>query len=263
MNDRTVLSEVRKGVCSITLNRPDSLNAFVANMHAELREALDAAEQATEVRVVVLTGAGRAFCAGQDLAERKRGPADPPFDLAINLEKLWGPLVRRLVSMPKPVIAAVNGVAAGAGANLALACDLVIARRSARFIQSFVNIGLMPDCGGTWHLPRMVGMPRALGFMMTGEPVSAEQAAEWGMIWKVVDDDRFEAELAALAGRLAALPGLSLAAIKQAARGAFERTLGSQLDLERDLQQALGFSDDYAEGVAAFGAKRAPVFTGR
>jgi 2-(1,2-epoxy-1,2-dihydrophenyl)acetyl-CoA isomerase len=259
----TITFEKTGGVARLRLNRPGQLNAFNLQMHAEVREALDDLESDPGVRVLVITGEGRAFCAGQDLNERRRTPGAPPFDLAEGLEHRWGPMVRRLAELPAPVVCGVNGVAAGAGANLALACDMVIAARSARFVQSFVSIGLSPDTGGTWALPRLIGQARAMGLALTAEPLTAEAAASWGMIWKAVDDDRFAEEVDALVARLAASAPLALAAIKRAIRSSSAATLEQQLDLERDAQRALGFSQDYDEGVRAFLEKRPPVFRGR
>jgi 2-(1,2-epoxy-1,2-dihydrophenyl)acetyl-CoA isomerase len=247
------------GVARITLNRPDRLNSFTRQMHAELARALDAAAAA---RVIVLTGAGRGFCAGQDLNDRAVVPGEA-VDLGATVEASWNPLVRRLANMPQPVIARVNGVAAGAGANIALACDLVVAARSAKFIQSFSALGLIPDSGGSWHLPRLVGQQRALGLALTGEPLMAEKAADWGLIWKCVDDEALDAEVDALADRLAALPPLGLAAIKSIIRTTGTRTLDQELDLQRDEMRRLGFTADYREGVAAFLEKRTPTFTGQ
>jgi len=247
-------------VARITLNRPDRLNSFTAEMHQELREALRASEDA---RVIILTGAGRGFCAGQDLGERAVGSGDRPVDLGQTVEAGWNPLIRRLTSMPQPVIARVNGVAAGAGANIALACDLVVAGKSARFIQSFSALGLIPDSGGTWALPRLVGQARAMGLALTGEPISAETAEQWGMIWKCVEDDTLDAEVDALADKLAALPPLGLAAIKQMIRQSWEHNLDQELNRQRDTMRKLGFTDDYREGVAAFMEKRPGKFTGR
>jgi 2-(1,2-epoxy-1,2-dihydrophenyl)acetyl-CoA isomerase len=261
VTDSPVLLEIEGGVACLTLNRPDKLNAFTAAMHAALARALDRIEADRGVRAVLLTGAGRAFCAGQDLGERAMG--GEAVDLGETLERLYNPLITRLVALDRPVVAAVNGVAAGAGANLALACDLVLAARSASFIQAFARIGLVPDSGGTWHLPHLAGTARALGMALTAEPVSAEQAEGWGLIWRVVDDERLLPEARALAERLAAGPTLALGLTKRAIRGAFGRTLPEQLDLERDLQRAAGRSDDYREGVAAFLDKRAPRFEGR
>ena len=246
-------------VARITLNRPDRLNSFTVQMHEELRSALAGLGDA---RVVVLAGAGRGFCAGQDLNDRAVTPGQA-VDLGETVEQCWNPLIRTLTSLPQPVIASVNGVAAGAGANIALACDVVIAAKSARFIQSFSAIGLIPDSGGTWALPRVVGQARALGLALTGEPLPAEKAEQWGMIWKAVDDDSLGAEVDALATRLASLPPLGLAAIKQMIRSSWAHTLDQELDLQRDAMQRLGFTDDYREGVAAFLEKRQPTFTGR
>jgi len=245
-------------VARITLNRPDRLNSFTRAMHAELAQALDAAADA---RVIVLTGAGRGFCAGQDLNDRAVAPGQA-VDLGETVEASWNPLIRRLANMPQPVIAGVNGVAAGAGANIALACDLVVAARSAKFIQSFSALGLIPDSGGSWHLPRLVGQARALGLALTGEPLPAEKAADWGLIWKCVDDDALDAEVDALAAKLASLPPLGLAAIKSIVRTTGTRTLDQELDLQRDEMRRLGFTADYREGVAAFLEKRPATFTG-
>jgi 2-(1,2-epoxy-1,2-dihydrophenyl)acetyl-CoA isomerase len=246
------------GVARITLNRPDRLNSFTRAMHAELAEALDAAADA---RVIVLTGAGRGFCAGQDLNDRAVAPGEA-VDLGATVEASWNPLIRRLATMPQPVIARVNGVAAGAGANVALACDLVVAAKSAKFIQSFSALGLIPDSGGSWHLPRLVGQQRALGLALTGEPLPAEKAADWGLIWKCVDDEALDAEVDALAAKLASLPPLGLAAIKSIIRTSGERTLDQELDLQAGEMRRLGFTADYREGVAAFLEKRKPTFTG-
>lgn len=247
------------GIARITLNRPDRLNSFTRAMHAELRDAL---ANLGDARVVVLTGAGRGFCAGQDLNDRAVAPGEA-VDLGETVEESWNPLIRALASLPQPVIARVNGVAAGAGANIALACDLVIAARSAKFIQSFSALGLIPDSGGSWHLPRLVGQARALGLALTGDPLPAERAAEWGLIWKAVDDDVLDAEVDAVATKLASLPPLGLAAIKQIIRTSWSRTLDQELDLQRDEMRRLGFTHDYREGVAAFLEKREAKFTGR
>ena len=255
----TIELAIAGAVARITLNRPDRLNSFTRQMHAELADALDAAADA---RVVILTGAGRGFCAGQDLNDRAVAPGEA-VDLGETVEASWNPLIRRLATMPQPVIARVNGVAAGAGANIALACDLVVAAKSAKFIQSFSALGLIPDSGGSWHLPRLVGQQRALGLALTGEPLPADTAAAWGLIWKCVDDDALDAEVEALAARLAALPPLGLAAIKSIIRTTGARTLDEELDLQRDEMRRLGFTHDYHEGVAAFLEKRKPSFEGR
>lgn len=259
MSDPAILLDQGGGIARITLNRPDRLNSFTAAMHAELRDALD--QVAATARVIVLTGAGRGFCAGQDLNDRAVTPGQA-VDLGETVEASWNPLIRRLAALDQPVIARVNGVAAGAGANIALACDLVVAGRSAKFIQSFANLGLIPDSGGSWHLPRLVGQARALGLALTAEPLAAERAAEWGMIWKCVDDDALDAEVDALATKLASLPPLGLAAIKQIIRTSGERTLSQELDLQRDEMRRLGFTQDYREGVAAFLEKRPAVYRG-
>lgn len=246
-------------IARITLNRPDRLNSFTRAMHGELRKALD---EAADARVIVLTGAGRGFCAGQDLNDRAVAPGEA-VDLGDTVEESWNPLIRRLAEAPQPIIARVNGVAAGAGANIALACDIVVAARSAKFIQSFSALGLIPDSGGSWHLPRLVGQARALGLALTGEPLPADKAAEWGLIWKAVEDDALDTEVDALVAKLASLPPLGLAAIKSIVRTSWQRTLDQELDLQRDEMRRLGFTEDYREGVAAFLEKRPATFHGR
>jgi 2-(1,2-epoxy-1,2-dihydrophenyl)acetyl-CoA isomerase len=260
MDYETIEFKLDDHVARITLNRPDRLNSFTAQMHEELRSAL---ADAAEARVIILTGAGRAFCAGQDLNERSVAAGGAPVDLGATVEAGWNPLITALTSMPQPVIAEVNGVAAGAGANIALACDIVIAARSAKFIQSFSAIGLIPDSGGSWILPRLVGQARAMGLALTGEPLPAEQAEEWGLIWKCVDDEALGSEVDSLAAKLASLPPLGLAAIKGIIRSTWGRALDEELLLQRDEMRRLGFTDDYREGVAAFLEKRTPNFTGR
>jgi 2-(1,2-epoxy-1,2-dihydrophenyl)acetyl-CoA isomerase len=250
------------GLLVVTLNRPDRLNAFTAGMLEEFNEILASAARDQETRALLLTGAGRGFCAGQDLNDRTVAPGSAAPDLGESLEKRYNPAVRLMRGMPKPIVVAVNGVAAGAGANLALAGDLVYAARSARFIQSFARIGLIPDSGGTYFLPRRVGMARAFGLALLGEPLSAEQAVSWGLIWDVVDDDQLMGIANAVARKLAAGPTSGFGRIKQALNASTSNTLEIQLDLERDLQRLAGRSDDYAEGVAAFMAKREAVFKG-
>jgi 2-(1,2-epoxy-1,2-dihydrophenyl)acetyl-CoA isomerase len=255
----TIEFKLEGAIARLTLNRPDRLNSFTIQMHEEVADALG---QLGDARVLVLTGAGRGFCAGQDLNDRAVAPG-VSVDLGESVEKRYNPLIRRLTSLPMPVIARVNGVAAGAGANIALACDIVIAAKSAKFIQSFANIGLIPDSGGTWVLPRLVGQARALGLALTAEPLPAEKAAEWGLIWKAVEDDALDAEVDALATRFASAPTRGLAAIKRMIRQSWGHSLDQELDLQRDMMRELGGSDDYREGVAAFMEKRTPKFTGR
>lgn len=259
--DATLLTGRNGAVATLTLNRPDKLNSFNEALHRALRAALEEIEADPAVRAVLLTGAGKGFCAGQDLSDRNVA-ADQPLDLGATIETYYNPLVRRLRALEKPVVCAVNGVAAGAGANLALACDIVLAARSARFIQAFCKIGLVPDSGGTYFLPRLVGEARAKALALLGEPLSAEQAEAWGLIWKAVDDDRLQAEAMALAQRLAMGPTMGLGLIKRALNASFANDLDRQLDLERDLQREAGGSSDYREGVAAFIQKRQPVFRG-
>ncbi len=255
----TIDFKLEGGIARLTLNRPDRLNSFTVQMHEEVADAL---AQLGAARVLVLTGAGRGFCAGQDLNDRAVAPGRT-VDLGESVEQRYNPLIRRLTSLPMPVIARVNGVAAGAGANIALACDVVIAAKSAKFIQSFASIGLIPDSGGTWVLPRLVGQARALGLALTAEPLLAEQAAEWGLIWKAVDDEQLDAEVDALAARFAGAPTRGLAAIKRMIRESWGHSLDQELDLQRDVMRELGMSEDYREGVSAFMEKRTPKFTGR
>jgi 2-(1,2-epoxy-1,2-dihydrophenyl)acetyl-CoA isomerase len=258
----TILFEIANGAARLTLNRPDRLNSFTVQMHSEVAEALTQVEQDEDVRALLITGAGRGFCAGQDLADRAVAPGEG-VDLGESLENRYNPLIRRLVNLPKPVMCAVNGVAAGAGSNLALAADIVFAAKSAKFIQSFANLGLVPDSGGPWILPRLAGQARALGLALTGQPITAEQAESWGLIWRAVDDASLMDEANALVEQFARGPTKGYAAIKRAIRGSWSASLDDQLDCERDNQRELGFSADFREGVAAFSEKRKPNFTGR
>ncbi|SMF77793.1 2-(1,2-epoxy-1,2-dihydrophenyl)acetyl-CoA isomerase PaaG [Allosphingosinicella indica] len=255
----TIDFKLEGGVARLTLNRPDRLNSFTVQMHEEVADALGRLDDA---RALVLTGAGRGFCAGQDLNDRAVAPGEA-VDLGESVEQRYNPLIRRLTALPMPVIARVNGVAAGAGANIALACDIVIAAKSAKFIQSFAAIGLIPDSGGTWVLPRLVGQARALGLALTGDPLPAETAAEWGLIWKAVDDDALDAEVDALAAKFAAGPTRGLGEIKRMIRESWDQSLDAELDRQRDAMRALGYSEDYREGVAAFMEKRKPNFAGK
>jgi 2-(1,2-epoxy-1,2-dihydrophenyl)acetyl-CoA isomerase len=249
------------GIARVALNRPERLNSFTAPMHAELREAL-AAVVAGGARVLLLTGEGRAFCAGQDLSDRAVAPGAQPVDLGASVDENYRPLVLALRNLPLPVVCAVNGVAAGAGANIALACDIVIAAKSASFIQAFCRIGLVPDAGGTFFLPRLVGSARAMGLAMLGDRLPAEQAEAWGLIWKCVDDADLVTVTDALLAQLAQAPTGGLAAIKRAIHASATNSLERQLELERDVQRERGYSADYREGVAAFLEKRPPRFDG-
>jgi 2-(1,2-epoxy-1,2-dihydrophenyl)acetyl-CoA isomerase len=262
MSYDTILFSVDGGIARLTFNRPDKLNSFNTRMHSEVQDAL-ARLPGGDARVLVLTGAGRGFCAGQDLGDRVVVPGNQGVDLGESIEKYYKPLVLALQALPMPVIAAVNGVAAGAGATIALACDLVIAARSATFIQAFSKLGLLPDSGGTWILPRLVGNARALGLALLGTKLAAEQAAAWGMIWQCVDDADLGSVVDTMAQQFATAPTRGLAWTKMAIRGSWQCSLTEQLDIERDAQRELGRSADYAEGVAAFVAKRTPRFTGR
>jgi 2-(1,2-epoxy-1,2-dihydrophenyl)acetyl-CoA isomerase len=259
-----LLFERADGVATITLNRPEKLNAFTTELHRKLAAALDAVEGDGTIRAVLLTGAGRGFCAGQDLGERAAlMAAGGKVEGGKALETWYNPLIRRLRRLEMPVVCAVNGVAAGAGANIALACDIVLAARSASFIQAFCRIGLVPDAGGSYVLPRLVGMARASALTLLGEKLPAEQAAQWGLIWRVVDDDKLMAEAAALAQHLARQPTRALALIKQALNASFANSLDQQLDLERDLQAKAAATADFREGVAAFLEKRPARFVGK
>ena len=262
MGFATILFELDQGVATLTLNRPERLNSFNAAMHEEVATALATVEGDAGIRALLVTGAGRGFCAGQDLNLRDAASGGE-FDAGAAIDRYYNPLVRRLKALRKPVIAAVNGPAAGAGANLALACDIVIAARSASFLQAFCRIGLVPDTGGTWFLPRLAGSARAMGLMLLGEPLPAANAAEWGLIWKVVEDDRLMAEARALAVRLAQGPTIGLGLIKEALNRSLESGIDAQLDRERDLQRVAARSADFREGVAAFLEKRPARFTGR
>jgi len=261
--DEVVIHERRAGYSVITLNRPDKLNAFNVEQHLALRAAFDECEADDDCRAVLVTGAGRGFCAGQDLSDRDPKMLGEAPDLGHTLEAYYNPLVRQIRRLEKPVICAVNGVAAGAGANIALACDIVIAARSARFIQAFSKIGLVPDSGGTWWLTRLLGEARAKALALTAEGLAAEQAAAWGLIWRAVDDDRLMIEATALAEGFAKGPTHAYALTKKAIQAAGTNSLDEQLDLERELQREAGRSDDYREGVTAFLEKRAPAFTGK
>ncbi len=259
--ENPILVRQHDGWTEVVLNRPERLNAFNEAMHKSLAAALDQVAADEACRAVLLTGSGRGFCAGQDLSDLGREGA--PVDLGDTLDRFYNPLIRQLRGLRKPIICAVNGVAAGAGANLALACDIVVAARSARFIQAFAKIGLVPDSGGTFFLPRLVGDARARALTLLAEPISAEQAAAWGMIWQVVEDEALLQAAETLASHLATQPTQALAQTKFALNVSWENTLTAQLDLERDLQRVAGQSPDYAEGVAAFTEKRLPCFTGR
>jgi 2-(1,2-epoxy-1,2-dihydrophenyl)acetyl-CoA isomerase len=263
MSEDVVLHERRDGYSVLTLNRPDRLNAFNEAQHRALRAALAECDADDTCRAVILTGAGRGFCAGQDLSDRDPAMLGENPDLGRALEAFYNPLILQLRNLQKPVICAVNGVAAGAGANIALACDIVLAARSAKFIQAFSKIGLIPDSGGTWWLTRHLGEARAKALALTAHPLSADEAAAWGLIWRAIDDDKLMDEVFALAETFANGPTHAYALTKKAIHAASSNTLEKQLDVERELQREAGFSDDYKEGVKAFLEKRMPVFTGK
>ena len=263
MNYENILFEIKDGIAQLTLNRPDKLNSFTQAMHEEVRHALRKLGDDKSVRVLVLTGAGRGFCAGQDLSDRSVEPGARPVDLGDSVEKNYAPLVLALRALPMPVICAVNGVAAGAGANIALACDIVLAAKSASFVEVFCKLGLIPDTGGTYFLPRLVGNARAMGLAMLGDKLSAEKAEAWGLIWKAVPDEELVQETQAMARHFASAPTKGLAFTKQALYASPNNTLQQQLTLECGMMSELGRSEDYREGVAAFMEKRAPQFKGK
>lgn len=262
MEFQAILFDISGGAARLTLNRPDKLNSFNVQMHREVQEALSHVQKEKSVRVLLLTGAGRGFCAGQDLSESSVAPGANAPDLGEAIDKYYGPLVRTLRSLPLPVVCAVNGVAAGAGANLALACDIVLAAKSASFIEPFCKLGLVPDTGGTYFLPRLVGSARAMGLAMIGEKLSAEQAAAWGLIWRCVEDAELREATDKIVAQFATAPTTGLARTKQAIHASSGNTLDQQIDLERDFMRALGRTHDYKEGVAAFMEKRTPHFRG-
>lgn len=263
MSYNTIEFAIADGVATLTLNRPNSLNSFNTEMFEEIRAALKQVKDDPAVRCLLLTGTGRGFCAGQDLSDRSVAPGEQLPDLGASVENNYNPLIRAIKGLQIPVVCAVNGVAAGAGASLVLACDLVFAARSASFVQAFCRLGLIPDSGSTWHLPRLVGHARAMGLALLGDKLNAEQAEQWGLIWKCVDDDKLMEEAGGMARHLATQPTFGLAMIKRAINASYTNTLDQQLDLERDCMRLGGRSEDYREGVAAFMEKRKPVFKGR
>jgi len=262
MGLNTITFDVSNGVATLKLNRPKALNSFTREMHSEVREAMRQVTEDSGIRCLVLTGEGRGFCAGQDLGDRAVKNDEGAPDLGESVKKNYNPLIHSIMNLPKPVICAVNGVAAGAGSSIALACDIVLAARSASFIQSFSKIGLIPDSGGSWNLPRAIGLARAKGLALLGDRLSAEMAEEWGLIWKCVDDDQLQAEAQKLARHFATQPTVALGRIKKLLHESASNTLDTQLDLEQQAMKTLGQSDDYREGVAAFMEKRSPRFKG-
>ncbi|WP_346895907.1 2-(1,2-epoxy-1,2-dihydrophenyl)acetyl-CoA isomerase PaaG [uncultured Roseibium sp.] len=264
MSDSTAVTVVEdQRVLTLTLNRPDKLNSFNEDMHYALRAGFERARDDANIGAVLLTGAGRGFCAGQDLGNRDPRAGGPAPDLGVTLDTLYNPTLRIMKSLEKPIVCAVNGVAAGAGANIALACDIVLAAKSAKFIQAFSKIGLVPDAGGSWSLTHLLGEARAKALALTAEPLPAETAADWGMIWKAIDDDKLMDEATALARKLANGPTLGLGLTKKLIQAASTNSFDAQIDLERDFQREAGKSADYAEGVTAFLEKRTPEFRGK
>ena len=263
MSYNTIEYRVADGVGTLTLNRPESLNSFTVEMHGELRAVIKDIKNDAGVRCVLLTGNGKGFCAGQDLNDRTVSADQGPVDLGDSVEKNYNPLIRSLTALEKPVICAVNGVAAGAGVSLALACDIVFAARSSKFVMAFSKIGVIPDSACTWHLPRAIGLPRAMALALTGDPIRAEQAADWGMIWRVVDDEQLLSEAGELARHFATQPTKGLALIKRAMRQSLGNSMDDQMELEKDFMRIAGRTADYKEGVAAFLEKRKPEWKNR
>ncbi|WP_311946504.1 2-(1,2-epoxy-1,2-dihydrophenyl)acetyl-CoA isomerase PaaG [Halomonas piscis] len=263
MTEQSVLLDIDQGIAKITLNRPKSLNSFNVEMHEQMRSAMKSIRKDQTVRVVLLTGNGRGFCAGQDLSDRNVKPGEEAPDLGFSIENYYNPLLQTIRNLPMPVICAVNGIAAGAGANIALACDITLAARSASFVQAFCKIGLIPDSGGTWILPRTVGLARAKGLALLGDKLSAEKAEQWGMIWQCVEDEELEKEAWNLARHFSSQPTKGLAMIKRALHQSAHNSFDDQILVERDLQRLAGRTDDYREGVAAFMEKRTPEFKGK
>jgi len=261
-DNQTVISVIENGVLRLTLNRPDKLNSFNEDMHLGLRAEIERARKDTSIRAVLLTGAGRGFCAGQDLGDRDPRKGGEKPDLGHTLETFYNPTLRLMRDLEKPIVCAVNGVAAGAGANIAFACDIVLAAKSAKFIQAFSKIGLIPDAGGSWSLARVLGEPRAKALTLLAEPLMADQAADWGLIWKAVGDDALMSEATKIAEKLAAGPTVGLGLTKRLIQSAATQDLDSHLDMERDCQRIAGHTEDYAEGVTAFLEKRAASFKG-
>ncbi len=262
MTYQNIRFEAQDGVARLTLHRPDKLNSFTGAMHAEIRAALDSVQANPAVRVLVITGAGRAFCAGQDLADPDMSVGHLQPDIGAVVEQHYKPLILALQNLRVPTVAMVNGIAAGAGASLALACDLVIAAKSAYFLQAFSKIGLIPDTGGTWFLPQRVGMARAMGLAMLADKLPAEKAQDWGLIWQAVDDADLAPTVDKLAAQLAQMPTRALVATRLAMHAAPNHTLEQQLGFEAGFMRELGWRDDFKEGVTAFQQKRAPKFTG-
>jgi 2-(1,2-epoxy-1,2-dihydrophenyl)acetyl-CoA isomerase len=262
MSFSTITYQIDQGVAVLTLNRPASLNSFNSQMHDEVREAMKDARDNSDVRCLVITATGRGFCAGQDLSDRAVKVSDEAPDLGESVEKNYNPLIRNIMTMEKPVLCAVNGVAAGAGASIALACDIVLAAKSAKFIQAFCKIGLVPDSGGTFNVVRALGLPRATALALLGDKLSAEQAEKWGMIWQCVDDEKLLDETMTLALHLATQPTKGLAKIKELMNNSFSTPMHQQLELEKHAMRELGRTSDYREGVSAFMEKRQPTFTG-
>jgi len=260
---KTIILKVVDGVARLTLNRPERLNCFNHTMHEEFSDALTRIEQDKSIRVLLLTGNGKGFCAGQDLSERVVSSSTVPADLGESIEKNYGPMINRITSLPMPVVCGLNGVAAGAGVSMALAADIVIAAERAKFILSFAKLGLVPDSGGSWILPRLMGQARAMGLALTGDPISAQEAETWGMIWKCIDDERFSSELEAFVIQFSKGPTRGFSETKQLIRSSFSHTLAEQIELEKQKMRDLGYSKDYQEGVSAFLQKKKPEFTGK